>query len=89
MRDSLIFLGYSTNPNVDQNDNDLGFFGYDDYTEKEKEDYLGFRKHNEKVMAEIGTGPEAKEYVINQDRPIGSMIYQFGRMSLGQDCRIR
>ena len=51
MREALIFLGYSNNPNVKTNDNELGFFKYDDFTEKEKEDFLGFRKHNEMVLS--------------------------------------
>ena len=36
LRSALIFLGYSTNPNMEENDNELGFFKYDDFTEEEK-----------------------------------------------------
>ena len=46
MKEALLFLGYTTDPNPD-NTNECGFFEYDSYDEKDRETYMGFRKHNE------------------------------------------
>ena len=50
MKDTLLYLGYTTDP-AGGEDNDTGFFKYDSYSEEDKETFMGFRKHNEKVLA--------------------------------------
>ena len=52
-------MGYAANPEKNGEENPLGWFKFDDWTDAEKELYMGYRKHNDKVMAEIGT-PEQK-----------------------------
>ena len=90
LRSALIFLGYSTNPNMEENDNELGFFKYDDFTEEEKQDFLGFQKHNEKVMAEIGTLREVEEFIINQDKPVDSLVnHKSLEYPIFKDCKMR
>ena len=90
MRSALIFFGYSTNPNTEKNDTELGFFKYDDFTEKEKEDFLGFQKHNEKVMAEIGTLREVEEFIINKDKPVDSLVnHKSLEYPIFKDCKMR
>lgn len=64
-------MGYAANPDKNGEENPLGWFKYDDWTDAEKELYMGYRKHNDKVMAEIGTPEQKTEYfTYNTDHPI-------------------
>jgi hypothetical protein len=84
MKETLLYLGYTTDPSGGE-ENDTGFFKYDSYTEGDKESFMGFRKHNEKVLAQIGT-PESmnQKFVYNVDKPVDFMVKEIPALDIAR-----
>jgi len=66
LSEHLYFFGYTNDPTG--GDNETAFFTFDEHKDEDKENFMGYKAHNKKVLAELGKSKDKiPEYEMNGD----------------------